>query len=165
MIIGQIHNLHVTGISTWCLCYLHNCMLWDWYNNINNCDCELGISYCSTYYFQLCFSEINPCCMDSVSFVSAGLFAVWVSIHVYRSLEAVSFTICSPFCNCRCTLRPCTWTAARIFAWDTSVDMVNTSVDMVKTCSFTTAKLVSNSYSLCSTISHLVFFHVLILSL
>ena len=27
MIIDQIHNLHVTGMSTWCLYYLHNCML------------------------------------------------------------------------------------------------------------------------------------------
>ena len=29
--------------------------------------------------------------------ISVELFAVWVSIHVYRSLEVVSFTICHPF--------------------------------------------------------------------
>ena len=97
MIIGQMQNLHVSGVSTWWL-YLHNCMLWDWYNNIPNSDCEHGISYYSTYCSLLSFSDMDRfCCIWFFSFlllIAVGLFA-WVRFKVSLGLENVQFSNCS----------------------------------------------------------------------
>ena len=106
---------------------LHNCMLWDWYNNIPNCDCEHGISYCSTYYLHLCFSEINRFCMD---FVSSRFCWVICSLSAYQCLEIFwgsEFHNLPSFCNRHCKPRPCTWTAARIFAWDPHMWVLSTA--------------------------------------
>ena len=75
-----MHDLHVTGVSTWWLYPLHNCMLRDWYNNIPNCDCEHGISYYSTYRSRLCFLDIDRSCMD---FISSRLCWVICSLSFY----------------------------------------------------------------------------------
>ena len=97
-----MHDLHVTGVSTWWLYHLwhfmlwvfvhddctilHNCMLWDCYNNIPTCDCEHGIYY-TTYRSRLCFSDIDHFCMDFVSarfcWVLCSLsFFAWVQFKV-----------------------------------------------------------------------------------
>ena len=54
-IIYQMHDLHVTGVSTRWWYYLHNYMLCHWYNNIPNCDCGHGISYYSIHSSWLFF--------------------------------------------------------------------------------------------------------------
>ena len=80
MIIGQMHDLHVTGVSTRWLYHLHNCKLRDWYNNIPTCDCEHGISYYSTYRPRLCLSDIDRFFMD---FVSSRFCRVICSLSFY----------------------------------------------------------------------------------
>ena len=80
-IVYQMHDLHVTGVSTrWLYHCLHNWMLRDWYYNIPNSDCEHGISYYSTYHSRLCFSDIDRFCMD---FVSSRLCWIICSLSFY----------------------------------------------------------------------------------
>ena len=64
----------------------------------------------------------------SFRLISAEFFAIWVSIHVHISLDFVVLTICRPL---------------QIVAVSSSWTLTHMPVDMVKTCSFTTARLVS----------------------
>ena len=95
-IIYQMHNLHIT-VSTWWLYHLHNCMLWDWYNNVPNCDCEHGIWYYRTYHLRLGFSDIDRfCCIWCFLFlllIAVG-FLAWVRFKVSLGLENVPFSNC-----------------------------------------------------------------------
>ena len=69
---GTICILHITGVSTIIIVPYA----------IPNCDCGQGISYYSTYFSRLCFSDIDRFCVNLVLLVSAELFAVWVSLQL-----------------------------------------------------------------------------------
>ena len=69
------------------------------------------ILFYSTYYSQLCFSEINRFCMD---LVYTSFCWVICSFSFYPCLQiswGCGFHNLPSFFNCRCKLRPCTWTA------------------------------------------------------
>ena len=138
MIIGQMHDLHVIGGSTWWLCPWHNWMLQDWCNNIPNCDCEQGISYYSTYHSRFCFSDINHFCTD---FVSSRFCWVICSLSFYpcqRISLVYGFHNLPSFAIATASLD------LGLGLWLESLTGPQISVDMVITCSFTTAKLVRN---------------------
>ena len=58
VMVGQMHDLHVKNESTWGWYHLQDCMLWDWDNDIPNCDCKPGISYYSTFGSLLSFAVL-----------------------------------------------------------------------------------------------------------
>ena len=117
MIIGQMHNLHVTGMSTWC------CII-----------CTIACNGIWTMIFLIVIvnTEYHIIVLNSVfqiSIVSAEYFAVWVSIRVPVALEFVCFTICR--------LLQLPRTGSRIFDLELHLQLgPHISVDMVKTMFF-----------------------------
>ena len=57
MIIGQMHNFHFTGMSTWCLYYLHDCMLQMRVND-DGIICTIAINGIRTMTFLIVI--VNP---------------------------------------------------------------------------------------------------------
>ena len=167
MIIGKVHDLHVTGITTWWLNHLHNncklrvlvhdyctilhnCMIWDCYNNITNWDCEHGISYYSTYCSQLFFSHWSFLYgFRFFSFLLSYLqfeFLCMSAVPDELGLENVQFSNCSITTSTQIfnfNLELGTWTGTRIFDWDPDIWRGGHV--------FTTAKLI-----LCNMLNHTV---------
>ena len=93
-IIYQMYDLHVTCVSTLWWYYLHNCMLWDWYTNIPDCDCEHGIWH---YYIYLSWLGVSDnyhfCWIWFFSFLLVNFSLCFFSWVLYK--VRLSWRICS----------------------------------------------------------------------
>ena len=89
MIIGQMHNLLVTGMSTWCLYYLQDCMYSDKDNGIPNCDCKPRISYYSTDCLWLSFAVLFSCLLSYFAVFAFELAVSQFAILLQLQLQAL----------------------------------------------------------------------------
>ena len=126
--VHQLHNLHVTGVSTLCWYYLYQCMLWDWHN-ISDCDCQHEISYCRIYRSRFGISDMDRFCWVKFRLFLLRFMVIWLeNLPFPNGLLATSvwiFNLNSELETCTPNLDLQLWT--------------HISVDMVKTGSFITA--------------------------
>ena len=118
MIVGQMHNSHVTAMSTWCLYYLHDCMLQMWVPD-DGIIYSIACNGIRTVIFLIVI--VNP------EFHIIGLIARYSVLQFSSRFYWAILQFCiwgwwfhnlPSFCNCSCKLRLCTWTEVRISTGD-----------------------------------------------
>ena len=97
MIIGQMHNLHVTGMSTWYLYYLHDCMLQMWVHD-DGIICTIACYGIWKMIFLIVIVNLEDYIIVLLARNSVLQFSsrfCWVILQF--AFEVEDFTICHPF--------------------------------------------------------------------
>ena len=143
-----MHDLHVTGRSTFGWYYLYNCMLWDCYNNswlwLSTWNVILSYLSFETLCFRYGSFKLNLILLVSAEFISVCFFA-WVRFTLSFIGEFAVLKLFDRNIGMNLRLVLGTWNLHwnlnfRLGTWTGT----HISADMVKTCSFITAKFVSN---------------------
>ena len=110
MIIGQVHNLHVTCMSTWWWYYLHDCMLQMWVHD-DGIICTIACNWVRTMIFLIVI--VNPEYHIITVIVRDSVFQLWVfllsaisicffalmrfTVHLIWEFAVLYITVCTQF--------------------------------------------------------------------